>query len=371
MAPFTVLPMATQTAIAQLFQTVVQVDTHRSIAGLCGGFSHRMVRGHKYWYYQFNDAKGKNRQIFLGQERPEILALIEKKQDPQAKSQAQAISRLVRMAIAAGATRSSNQHFNLIRQLSNFGFFHAGGVLVGSHAFLAYANMLGIKWNHDTMTHTLDVDFAHAGHNVSVALPADLSIDTTSAIESLGEGFLPQIKTGGRGGTWEHPTDPDFLIDFLTPKTSESDAPFEHPGLGIALQPLRFMEFSLENVQQALVFGPSNALAVNVPDPARYALHKLIVYGERPTRNHVKAIKDLKQASALIAVLQQERPQDLLEAWEDLQSRGPGWRKRVNQGVTAMDAQARSENTGQPPFLDWIESQRAANRSVSLPAWRG
>jgi hypothetical protein len=36
----------------------------------------------------------------------------------------------------------------------------------------ALGNLLGVRWLHGTAT--LDVDFAHAGRNLSVALPADL-----------------------------------------------------------------------------------------------------------------------------------------------------------------------------------------------------
>ncbi len=31
----------------------------------------------------------------------------------------------------------------MIRRLSEYGFFRAGGVLVGTHAFLSYGNLLG------------------------------------------------------------------------------------------------------------------------------------------------------------------------------------------------------------------------------------
>ncbi len=40
---------------------------------------------------------------------------------------------------------SGAQHLSVILRLNEFGFFRVGGVLVGTHAFLAYANQLGVR----------------------------------------------------------------------------------------------------------------------------------------------------------------------------------------------------------------------------------
>jgi hypothetical protein len=78
-------------------------------------------------------------------------------------------------ALALGCTPTAPKHFRIIKRLADHGFFRAGGVLIGTHAFLAMSNLLGVRWS-DGAT-TLDVDFAHAGRNVSMALPAKLRID--------------------------------------------------------------------------------------------------------------------------------------------------------------------------------------------------
>src|SRR3546814_4662991 len=71
----------------------------------------------------------------------------------------------------------------IVQRLSDYGFFRAGGVLVGTHAFLSFGNMLGVRWAEALRTQ--DVDFAHAGKALTIALPADIEIDTHAAIESL------------------------------------------------------------------------------------------------------------------------------------------------------------------------------------------
>jgi hypothetical protein len=73
---------------------------------------------------------------------------------------------------------------------------------------------------------------------------------------------------------------------------------------------------------------------VNLPDPARYGLHKLLVAAERGPR-HVKYIKDITQALSLVDWHLQRAPSVLVEAWEDLASRGAGWVKRARQSLHA------------------------------------
>lgn len=96
------------------------------------------------------------------------------------------------------------------------------------------------------------------------------------------------------------------------------------------------MEFSLENVQQAVLFAGVQCVIANVPHPARFALHKLIVYGERRGTFAAKSAKDLAQAAALLVFLKEHRSWEVDEAWEDLVSRGKGWRSRVARGHAAL-----------------------------------
>jgi hypothetical protein len=51
---------------------------------------------------------------------------------------AQSLGPLARSALALGCTALLPRHYRVIRRLADYGFFHAGGLLIGSHAFLAY-----------------------------------------------------------------------------------------------------------------------------------------------------------------------------------------------------------------------------------------
>ena len=89
-------------------------------------------------------------------------------------------------------------------------------------------------------------------------------------------------------------------------------------------------------VKGAVIDG--GGILVNVPQPARFALHKLIVSRERPVTAHTKAAKDLAQAAQLFAVLIGERPGDLLLAWDELKQQGMGWIKRVEKALARTTA---------------------------------
>jgi hypothetical protein len=228
-----------------------------------------------------------------------------------------------------------NKHFRIIARLAEYGIFRAGAVLIGTHAYNAIGNMLGVKWGDSSMT--MDVDFAHAGNNVSLALPANISFDAVSAIESLEMGLLPIVEFSGKSGAqYRNPSDPELRIDFVT-CMHRQPGPIAVANSNLLLEPLPFMEFSLEGITQGCILSRLGSCVVNIPSPGRFAIHKLIVYGERPISERVKANKDLLQAASLISCMTQEGLSlQLHEAWADGLSRGKGWMARAESGRAAL-----------------------------------
>jgi len=328
---YTELSPAAQAAYSELLDAALAHDLHRSIADLNGSFAAKEIKGRRYWYFQYRDLDGAVRQVYVGPDNTGVQELIAK----AGRQTARGVVPLARAAVALGCARVIPAHFRIIRRLAEYGFFNAGGVLVGTHAFLAMGNMLGVSWTEGARTQ--DVDFAHAGRNVSIALPANIKVDVHAAIESLGQGFLPITSFSGKAGTTcINPARPDFRVDFLTSRHRGGDAPVVMPNLNIALQPLKFMEFSMEHPSQTVIFCEEGAVTVNVPSPARYALHKLLIWGERSTSFRTKANKDLRQAAALVACFARQRPDELMQAWQDMTSRGKGWASRATEGAHAL-----------------------------------
>lgn len=339
--------MTAQTAFAQVAEAVLTAEHLRTVADLSGAFTSKRVKGHRYWYYQFSEPSGVRRQIFVGPDNDAVRALIAKADQPAEQN----VEALARAALSLGCGELPPRHFKVLRRLSEYGFFRSGGVLIGTHAFVAYGNMLGAQWTAVDAARTQDIDFAHAGKNISLALAPNFQVQTHAAIESLEMGFLPISGMAGKtGGAYLIPNEKEFRLDFLTTARRGGEIPYEHPDLHVTLQPLKFMEFSLVDVQQTAMLSRSGAIMANVPHPARYALHKLIIAGEREGIFLAKAGKDLMQAGLLLSVLRDAVPWQVEEAWADLKARGTGWTSRARRGLAALDKRFPAKRFGA-----WLE----------------
>jgi len=334
---FTELPVSAATAYAQLQSAALAVELARDVSHLHGSFSVKQVKGFGHWYFSFRESDQRIRQIYVGPDNDEVRALVGKARE---SATFERLRPLAKSALMLGGTPTQRKHLSVILRLNEFGFFRAGGVLIGTHAFLSYANLLGLRWNDSDQT--ADVDFAHAGRNISIALPATVEARPHSALTTMEEGFLPLIQYRGQAGaSYRHRDEPEFQIDFLTTRTGDSDDPIHIENLDVALQPLRFLEFLLEDIQQATLFDPTGrCVVVSLPAPQRYAVHKLLVAGERTLQFKTKAAKDLAQAASLLEFFSLADPTSVREAWRDAIARGPGWRNRAMEGRKALAATA-------------------------------
>lgn len=326
------LPLSAQTAYAELFSQVQAFELNNSLVGLVGAFHKRVLKGRTYWYFGYRDIDQKLRMAYVGPDSERVQALAHRfKQTRRDKP----LAPPARMAIAAGCIPVAPKHFRVIRRLAEYGFFRAGGMLIGTHAFLALGNMLGVRWLEGATAP--DVDFAHAGRNVSVALPADFRVDVRGALESLEKGRLPLTQFNGQvGAQHRNPADPALRLDFVTPMTRDG-SPLVIPGLNLTVEPLKSLEFSVATSLQACVFSNLGACVVNLPAPERYAVHKLMVYGERPVSERVKASKDLLQAASLASYfLQTDQAEVFNAAWQEALGCGKGWEARAAEGKAAL-----------------------------------
>lgn len=332
-ARYTELSLSAQTAYAELAERTRAVEMDNALAGLSGSFHTLKRKGHAYWYFSYREAgAGRARVLYVGPDNAQLRSLVDrfrrhrmpKRLAPQASA-----------AVSLGCAAAAPKHFRIIKRLAEYGLFRAGAVLVGTHAFLALGNLLGVRWADASAT--LDVDLAHAGRNVSVALPADLQVNTHGALRSLEMGLLPITELDGSiGAQYRNPADEELRVDFLTSAT-RSGKPVNMPDLNVALKPMKFMEFSLEGSTQGCLIGRGGACTVNLPAPERYAVHKLLVHGERTQRERTKAAKDLLQTAALASYFAASgEARAFNKAWRDMNRRGRGWSSRAARGKKAL-----------------------------------
>jgi len=332
------LPAAAQTAYAELYELVQVAEASRSPAFVTGKVAYKTIKGSRYAYWAFKELDGRKREYYLGPDGPAIRAIEAAR--ARGAPALDAVARQATAAVAHGCAVTPRKHFRITKRLSEYQFFRAGGILVGTHAFLAIGNQLGVAWGGGTRT--MDLDFAHAGPagNVAVALPADLRANAHDALTSLEHGFLPSLGgSKGMASLYVSEREPDLRVDFLTVTRRRNEV--HAPELGVALSPLKFLEYLIERPGQGVLLDRADACMVNLPDPARYGLHKLIVAHERGAR-HPKFRKDIAQAVALIDWHLEHAPHVLEDAWADLAARGASWVKRARTSL-AQAAAGRAE----------------------------
>lgn len=327
------LPLSAQTNFAELVEQARAVMLSPSIFDVPGSFNRKVVKDSVYWYWQYSDLEGKKQQVYLGPDDERLAALIQRRQAGGARP-SDTLGALAGACASLGCMTVAHQHFRVINRLAEQGFFRAGGVLVGTHAFLAMSNMLGVQWLRGWKTN--DIDFAHPGKNVSLALPTNLRVNVDDAITSLEMGLLPASSiTTGVGATY-FDAKKELRIDLLTPVGRAEDEVYHNEQLNAKLQPLKFMEFSLEKIAQTVIISGENAVLVNIPSPTRYALHKLLVMALREEAFQSKVEKDAGQVAALVAYALERMPARLKESAEDIAGRGRGWKSRLSDGLRAL-----------------------------------
>jgi len=328
-------PLEVQTIYAELLEQIAAYEASRTIGHTAGSFVTKTVKGQEYYYFQHMGPGGAKHQTYLGRRDAALDELANRFAEGRVSVAAdqRSIERLAALLRVGGAMVTDVPSARVLRALADAGVFHAGGVLVGTHAFIVLGNLLGVRW--DTSLRTQDVDIA-ADPRLGIAVPG-LNADLPSALDSLEMGFLPVPSLDPMSPTTSFKVRGQSLrVDLLTPSSRTQSRPVRLPRFAAAAQPLRFLDYLIDSsVRAAVVDG--GVVAVNVPDPARFALHKLMLAGERPTAMQSKREKDLSQAAQILEVLQADRPGDLVLAWEALVVRGKLWTGRVAKSVSALD----------------------------------
>lgn len=192
-------------------------------------------------------------------------------------------------------------------------------ILIGSwcqHFYRSY--FAGLRYT--PTIRTRDMDFL---------VPVPFRIKNKVDVEELlrDEGFVV-IFSGGAG--YMKLMHPDMIVEFLVPEKGKgSDRPYPLPQLGMNAQPLRFLDYLLQNTIRIEAEG----LKINVPHPAAFALHKLIISARRTKEE--KLLKDRKEALAVLTAL--VRKGDSGEIRKMFEKMPAGWRKRVLNVLTETD----------------------------------
>jgi hypothetical protein len=310
-------------------------------------FKSKLINGKRYWYLYISLGSSR-REHYLGEESIDLLDRID---DEKATWEAneddrELRKRLVSSLIAGGMTPVVRDEGKLLSLLERSGLFLAGAVLVGTMAFRAYANMLGVKWASELATQ--DIDIA-ADNRYTVALPRPKRpINLGQIILDSGMGFfeVPALNRK-RPSTSFKIRGRDFQVDILTPmRGRESERPVKVDDFATYARPLRSLEYLLEDIQPAVLLY-EHGIMINVPAPARFAIHKCVVSQKRTAAFAAKSRKDLNQAEQIFQELLALRPGDLSLAFAAAQVRGKEFVDDFLTGLSLINAGIEEEVRGQ------------------------
>lgn len=301
----------------------------RILAGTPGTLKQRTQSAKQYWVREYIRVDGKKADEYIG-------AASTVKQD--------AVDRLrseidLANALAAGSgklrlfgyQRIDRKPAAVLEVLFNRGLFEAGLTLVGSHAYGALLNELGL---HAPGYRTQDIDLARS-QPLAIALPDGVTLE--SLLKETGLGFVPVpgMPSHGPSASFKLPGAEMLAVDLLIPgrKTGKVLAVRE---LSAYAQAIPLLDFLIEEPLWSVALSPNQVIPVRVPSPERFVLHKLFSSQSRTAGDRDKIRKDLQQAAVLAAALEEETPGSLGDAYRRMPAAGKAATRRGSLAASRL-----------------------------------
>jgi hypothetical protein len=218
--------------------------------------------------------------------------------------------------------------------VSHAGLFARGAVLVGTGAYQCYPPLVGTVLPSAALM-TQDADLATA----DLALSADGEEETMEAILRRADPTFTAVPgLDGRSPPSRFRSRSGFIVDLLTPRLRRNDDdPMPLPRLAAGAVPLQHLAWLITDPVDAVALHGAG-VPVRVPQPARYAVHKLILAQKRDAGGAAKRRKDLVQARALCEALRETAPYALEDALDDAFAQGrDGWQRPIERSLAEIE----------------------------------
>jgi len=332
------LDLAYTTMVAELLDRALdaQFDADFDETGL---FRKRKVNDRSYWYYKPSE-RGTTAQPdkYVGPaDDPAIAKRVSDfatiKDDYQRRRKL--VSTLTREARLFSPDKKVG---DLVEALWKAGVFRLRACLVGTVAYQTYGAVLGYRLA-GTAMQTGDIDIAQfRATSVAVedSIPPILEI-----LQTVDAKFRPVPGLRDEKGITRFAGRNGLRVEFLTPNQGSDDRmgqPVPLPALGGAAgEPLRFLDYLIHEPVRTVVLY-KGGIPVLVPQPQRFAVHKMIV-ATRRSGSGPKDLKDLRQTNSIaMALLETGRQAGLVEAFHVAEKRGPHWREALTKARKRMQS---------------------------------
>jgi hypothetical protein len=237
-----------------------------------------------------------------------------------------------------GYQRIDRKAAAVLEVVFNKGLFQGGLALVGSHAYGALLNELGII---APAYKTQDLDLARA-QPLAIALPGESSL--RSLLNETGLNFvpIPGMPSHRPSSSFKLPGAEALAVDLLVPgrRTGELIAVAE---LRAYAQAIPLLDFLINDAIESVALSPNQVIPIRVPSPERFLLHKIFSSQSRRSTDRDKIRKDLSQAAVLAAALEEETPGRLQDAFKAMPAAGKPAVRRGSLAVSKLLGNAHEE----------------------------
>jgi hypothetical protein len=331
-----------------------------------GRFTPANIKGRKYWYFDVPNGHGGTTRRYVGPaDDPDIAQRVadHKRDKDDLRARRRMVNSLTR---EGGMVAPDAMSGDIVEALADGGLFRVRGVLIGTVAFQCYSGLLGVRLPMAAiLTGDADIaqDYDAISHEVEDSLPPILEL-----LQGVDPSFRPVPHRSGSAASSAFQNADGYRVEFLTSSRGSDDyidQPSKMPALGGAsADPLRFLEFLIREPVRTTLLHRSGVPVV-IPDPSRYAVHKLIVASRRHTdgQGPAKREKDVRQAALLFEALQQtRRSADLALVYNEAWERGPAWQQGIRTGAGML---SREDLTRFESVL--VEGAKRNRETIELP----
>jgi hypothetical protein len=279
----------------------------------------------KFWVHRYSDAVGRRLESYLGKtDDPEVHARVD-----ALRSRIEAANSVisqVRILARAGFATVDRKAYSTLASLHNHGLFRAGALLIGSHAYGALLNALGVKAVAYT---TEDVDIARREALALPEVPPFIDMLRATGIDFF---EVPRVDRKAPSTSFAEKGGSRLTVDLLVPSRDDDYPTVSVPELKAHAKGLPYLAYLLSVSQETPILSPHGVVRVRVPVPERYAVHKLIVSQLR-NKTSSKPEKDLRQAAVLIEALVERYPGAVEDALANIPKSAA---RQIKQAVIAL-----------------------------------
>jgi hypothetical protein len=261
--------------------------------------------------------------------------------DPAAEAQVTSMARGMELAKArrktvsmlksAGLTAPERTLGAALDAIAHAGLFRDGAVLVGTMAYQVSEPLVGRRLPAPLLM-TGDLDLA----TVNLAISADPPESMEAILRRADPTFAAVMQLDPRQPAARFRNSQGYLVDLLSQTRRSDERPVPLPKLEAGAEPLQHLRWLIANPVPAVALWGAG-VAVRVPQPARFAVHKLMV-AQRRAHDRIKRQKDLDQADAMMTALHAYDPFALEDALEDARTQGKRWSKEIDRSLAELEA---------------------------------